>query len=126
MTITRQIIKQQIIKRHIIKQQIVYNNKFVPKGYAGITIWPFIFINTAYKHNDEVLNHEKIHYKQQIELLILPFFIIYGLHYVINMIKYNNHDKAYRNIIFEKEAYKYQNDFSYLKRRKMFACFRTK
>lgn len=102
----------------------VYNDKFVPAGYAGITLFPFIFIRTSYKNNEVILNHEKIHYRQQIELLILPFFVIYGLHYIVNIIKYRHHDEAYRKIVFEKEAYKYQNDFSYLKTRKLFACFR--
>lgn len=39
--------------------------------------------------------------------------------------KYKAHlYKAYRNVLFEKEAHKFQNDLDYLHRRKMFAWLR--
>lgn len=64
----------------------------------------------------EIINHEKIHLRQQLELLILPFYILYLISYLINFIKYKKHHLAYRNIIFEKEAYDYESDLSYLKK----------
>ncbi|AFD55134.1 hypothetical protein RA0C_0118 [Riemerella anatipestifer ATCC 11845 = DSM 15868] len=69
------------------------------------------------------MNHEKIHLRQQLELLILPFFVWYGLNYLWNLIKYKNHREAYRNIIFEQEAYENQNDLEYLKNRKLWQIF---
>jgi hypothetical protein len=53
--------------------------------------------------------------KQQIELLIIPFYIIY-LEAIF---------KGYKNISFEKEAYRKEQDFDYLKRRKIFAMWRN-
>ena len=44
--------------------------------YIGITIFPFVIINKKYKGNEIILNHEQIHRKQQLELLVIPFFII--------------------------------------------------
>jgi len=47
----------------------------IPKGFRGITLFPFIILfSSEYKHNYILLNHEKNHIRQQLELLILPFF----------------------------------------------------
>lgn len=71
-----------------------------------MAIWPFIFIRERKFANDEVImNHERIHHRQQLRWFIIPFYLIYVFSYLFNLIKYKNHDKAYRNIPFEKEAY---------------------
>ncbi len=89
---------------------------------SGMAIFPFIFVKSKVLANDEVvINHEKIHLKQQLELLILPFYIAYLFHYVINLMIYRNHYQAYLNIVFEREAYVYEKDLNYLKRRRIFA-----
>lgn len=97
-------------------------NTIFLSNYKGITFFPFIFYRGTL--NERFVNHEKIHIRQQLELLVLPFFVIYILHYLINFIRYAEHDKAYRNIIFEKEAYGNESNLEYLKTRKLFQCFR--
>ncbi|MGV8946639.1 MAG: hypothetical protein ACOH1N_09435 [Lutibacter sp.] len=67
------------------------------------------------------MNHEKIHLKQQIELLWIFFFVWYFIEYFIRIIQYKKHDIAYRNISFEKEAYKNEQNLNYLEYRKVFA-----
>ena len=67
---------------------IINNSKLVPKGFIGITIWPFIFLRYDVKHHgiirySRLVNHEKIHLRQQIELLIIPFYILYVLFAII-------------------------------------------
>lgn len=90
-----------------------------PKRIAGITLWPFIFIkNKELKRNSELLNHERIHLRQQLELFILPFYLWYITEYVLRCIKYRNLKKAYVNICFEREAYANEEDELYLKKRK--------
>ncbi len=96
----------------------------VPYGYVGITIYPFIFLRSKQNKNAKVVNHERIHLRQQLELLIVVFFIWYLIDYFIKLIKYRNRKKAYRNIIFEKEAYSNERDFNYLKRRKLYSYLR--
>ncbi|TDW44275.1 hypothetical protein EV144_10924 [Flavobacterium sp. 270] len=93
----------------------------IPKGYRGMTVYPFILIK-YYKDqvNAVFLNHEKIHLRQQLEMLILPFFICYFLEFLIRFIQYKNKDLAYRNISFEREAYANETDFNYLKNRSFF------
>lgn len=100
---------------------ILISKYIVPKGYIGITIFPFMFLkSSALKGNDVLLNHEKIHLRQQLELLIIPFFIIYIFEFLIRLIHYKNWNLAYRNISFEREAYAKEKDLDYLKSRPLF------
>lgn len=93
---------------------------------AAMAIYPFILIKKADYKNDKVLiNHEKIHHRQQLELLIIPFYIFYLLNYLFNLLKYKSHYKAYLNIVFEKEAFSHEHDFSYLNTRRMFEWFKS-
>jgi hypothetical protein len=91
---------------------------------GGLTIFPFIFLNSklSEERRKVLLNHEKIHIRQQIELLVIPFFIFYTINYFINLIRYRNHKNAYRNIVFEKEAFIKEKEMDYLSKRK-FASF---
>jgi hypothetical protein len=96
----------------------VISFRFLPA--AGMALFPFILVKrTKYKNNKAFINHEKIHLVQQLELLILGFYVLYLLNYLVNLFKYKNHQKAYLNIIFEREAYSMESDLSYLKRRKL-------
>jgi len=81
-----------------------------------MAIFPFILLKKeSYKEDKEIINHETIHLRQQLELLILPFYILYLLNYLINLIRYKNHDLAYRKIIFEQEAYNHESNLNYLR-----------
>ena len=49
-----------------------------PRGFRGLTLFPFVFVKSKKDLQDLVfLNHEKIHFRQQIELLIVPFYVLY-------------------------------------------------
>lgn len=88
----------------------------------GMALYPFILVKEKQNlNNQQLINHELIHFKQQIELLILPFYICYIINYFVNLLYYKEHQKAYLQIIFEREAYKYDKDLSYLKKRKFLA-----
>jgi len=83
---------------------------------AGMAIFPFILLKKAsYKTDKEIINHEKIHLRQQLELLVLPFYILYLANYLFNLIRFKKHDLAYRKIVFEEEAYENEHDLNYLK-----------
>lgn len=101
---------------------IIIKNHFLPfKGYKAITIWPFIF--TRIDLDEISLNHENIHGKQQLEMLILFFYIWYGIEYLIRFLFYHKYN-PYRMISFEVEAYKNQDDLNYLKNRKLYSWFK--
>lgn len=107
---------------NIAFDMIVIFKYIIPKYYSGLTIFPFIFLrNKKSIHNALFLNHEKIHLKQQIELLWIFFFVWYFIEYGIRLFQYKNQDFAYKMISFEKEAYKNELDLNYLESRKTFA-----
>ncbi len=93
----------------------------VPKGYTGITIYPFIFLKyDALKTDSILINHERIHLRQQRELLIIPFYIFYSIEFLTRLITLRNWKKAYKKISFESEAYDNEKDLNYLKSRPFF------
>ncbi|MFJ1474907.1 hypothetical protein ACILE9_11690 [Capnocytophaga cynodegmi] len=99
--------------------------RLIPKGYRAITLYPFIFVRERMDKNNAVLiNHECIHLRQQAELLVVFFYLWYLLDFLWKYAKYRNREKAYQNIIFEKEAYSNESNLEYLKVRKCFGFIR--
>ena len=97
---------------------ILVSNYMVPKGYLGITIFPFVLLKTLdLKNNVVLINHEKIHLRQQLELLVIPFYVVYVVEFFIRFIQYKKGHLAYKNISFEREAYCNEHDSSYLNHR---------
>jgi hypothetical protein len=118
---------------------------------AGITLAPFgIFIKEKYLTNNFIKNHESIHWKQQIEMILLgtiislitivtflcfktfslwllisiifPFFLFYILYLIEWFIKiFFYGNKAYVNLSSEREAYANEYNLEYLKTRKHYA-----
>lgn len=92
------------------------------RSVNAMAFFPFIILkNIVQKENKILINHEKIHIKQQTELLVLFFFIWYFVEYLIRLFIYQNFDQAYRNISFEKEAYSNQENLTYLSKRKFWS-----
>ena len=92
------------------------------KDFLAICLCGFIF--SVRPLNKVELNHELIHAAQQRELLYLPFFVWYGLEWLVLLLKYRDGMTAYQHIRFEKEAYQHQHDLTYLKKRKLFQYLR--
>ena len=86
----------------------------------GLALFPFIFTKTK-AVSKTLINHELIHHRQQIELLIFPFYILYLINYLVGLVKYKNSNQAYMNICFEKEAYQNDQNLDYLKKRDFWA-----
>lgn len=104
----------------IVCQNLLKNTKI-----NGITLYPFIFIkNPDDKKNKVLINHEKIHLKQQLELFIIFFYIAYVAEYYHHLFKLKNGHKAYLAISFEREAYANEHDLNYLKKRKFWAFWK--
>lgn len=94
----------------------------IPKGYRGLTVFPFVIIKYRFdSENQTLINHERIHIRQQLELLVLPFFLWYFIEYAVRLLQYRNANLAYRNISFEREAYSNELDLNYLKTRRIFS-----
>ena len=97
---------------------ILVIKKLTPRGFRGITVFPFILLTHKKDREDKVIiNHEMIHIRQQVELLVLPFFLWYGIEFLVRWLQCKNRHIAYRNICFEREAYANEKDLYYLKQR---------
>jgi hypothetical protein len=98
---------------------VIFCPYLLPKGIVGLTLFPFIILkNKEDKNNLVLMNHEKIHIRQQLELLVFPFYVLYLLDFCRQYFKFRNIALAYRNIVFEREAYVNEKKFYYLKNRR--------
>ena len=92
---------------------------------TAMALFPFmLFKRAALKKEPLLINHEKIHFYQQLELLVLPFYVLYLINYLINLIRFKDHSRAYFNICFEREAYTNDRDINYLKKRRPYSWLR--
>ncbi len=104
-----------VLKWKWVLRVLSYINGFPVDGFC---CFPFIFIKE--EASDRLIRHETIHYHQMKETLVLGYLIIYIVSYLINRYKKMSHQVAYRNIIFEVEAYDNQHIVDYLKYRKKY------
>lgn len=89
-------------------------------GPDGMALFPFILVRHA-NPGPALLNHERIHLRQQAELGIFLFYIWYVLEYVIRRFQHRDHYRAYRSISFEREAFANDDNLTYLKSRSVWA-----
>ncbi len=108
-----------------MKFPIVIENSSIPKylsvfiNIGAITLWPFIISRN--KLNEQTLNHEKIHIRQQQELLLVGFYLLYVYYWLRGLWEYRDPYMAYHMIPFEQEAYECEIDMQYLQSRKRFS-----
>jgi hypothetical protein len=91
---------------------------------APINIWAFsfaFFVVCRGKLTKETRRHETIHYHQQIELLFVFQWILYGAFYLIGRFKHGTWADAYYLNPFEQEAYSNDGVEGYLNQRKHWA-----
>lgn len=121
----------------MIKVKIV-ENKILPFGkFVAFTLGKFIFTKDASKLTDKIIRHETIHYCQQAELAYIGFLVMYLLSFITQFIrclfikrigKIDNGEnsvwvRAYRTVLFEREAYLHENDEDYLDKRAPYEWF---
>lgn len=94
--------------------------RLIPDGICLNLFGLFLTRDTSWI-DKYIINHERIHNAQQRELLFIPFYILYLLEWAVRMIMYRNFDKAYRNISFEREAYRNGRNLTYLTTRPLYS-----
>ncbi len=105
---------------------LIVSDKFLKSisffmNVGGISLFPFIILNTRLSKIPAKINHETIHMKQQLELLVIFFYLFYVLEYIFRIFQYGNVQKAYLNISFEREAYSNETNLNYLSTRKWYS-----
>jgi len=81
----------------------------------GIWVW------SRGEMSETTKRHETIHYKQQLELLFVFQWLLYGLFWLVNLVKHRDGAVAYQRIPFEIEAYGNQSKVNYIENRKRYA-----
>ena len=80
-----------------------------------MALFPFILVNRTKKADEVLINHERIHLMQQLEMLVIPFYLLYLFELIT---------RGYRQISFEKEAYENEKNLRYLLERKCYSWLR--
>ena len=82
----------------------IHTRHFPPRRFLAITLFPFIFHKGRMSEQD--IRHETIHLWQQATLLVVLFYVLYLLFWVVNLVRYRDSFRAYREIPFERSAYR--------------------
>jgi hypothetical protein len=96
---------------------------------APINIWAISFgfwVWCRGELSDTTKRHETIHYQQQLELLFVGQWILYGLFHLIGLVRYRDGAKAYRENPFEREAYANEDHPYYLLNRKRYCWWKMR
>ncbi len=102
----------------------VIQNKLIPfKGYSYINLFGLIFTRDKSKISAKSYNHEKIHLKQMQEMLWIPFYLWYGIEYILIRLcrLFSKQSTVYHDVSFEEEAYNNQDDYTYPETRKHYS-----
>lgn len=91
------------------------------KIYTGFSFFIFIWISDHAHDRKQVINHERIHFYQQLELLFVIHWILYLGFYFKNRMKGLTHMEAYYSNPFEKEAYAEEAKEEYLLKRRPYS-----
>lgn len=108
--------------------KIIWNNLIPVKGFKAINLFGVLFVRGDAAISEKMLRHERIHTMQMREMLYVPFYLWYGIEYVIRFLGWcfekkpcDPNDKPYNRMSFEKEAYDNEHNVYYLKTRKHFS-----
>jgi len=88
----------------------------LPRHFYAINLCGFILARRPLTETE--LRHERIHSRQQRELLYVGFLVWYGVEWLCHYARQHDAWAAYQSIRFEREAYQHQGDPAYLKRRR--------
>jgi hypothetical protein len=88
--------------------KIIYNNIIPFQGYKCINLFGILFCRKNAKIDDKTIEHESIHSNQMKYMIWVFFYLWYVIEWFIKVFKYKNFHTAYRNISFEREAYKFE------------------
>ena len=95
----------------------------INKRYVGFSFFIFVWIYYGNRYQSQIektIRHEKIHFKQQLELLFIFSWIVWAVLRIRSRVL-NGKEKAYREHPWEREAYSNQDDLDYLNKRKFLA-----
>jgi hypothetical protein len=98
----------------------IVRSRYLPpsRRHVAINLFGVFFVHPNVHVNERIVNHERIHTAQMRELCYIPFYLIYLTEWLIRLMMKGN---AYMSISFEREAYRHEFEYDYLKHRKHYA-----
>lgn len=91
----------------------------------ALTIYPFIFVRRSTRGHTELIRHETIHIRQQLELLVVGAWLLFFIEYLYaRYIKKLDARQAYYFTCLEQEAHRNAIKENYLKIRKPYAMLK--
>ena len=87
---------------------IIHTRRFPPGEFDAITLFPVIFCKNK-QITERELRHETVHLWQQAALLVIPFYLLYIAFWGINLIRFKESGRAYREIPFARSAYRLES-----------------
>jgi len=97
----------------------IIRTKYIPlRGFSAINLLGILFVHPGVYLSQELVNHERIHTAQILEMGIIGFYVWYVVEWLVRLLRRGN---AYRKISFEREAYDNQRDLDYLQHRRHYA-----
>ena len=99
---------------------LIIRNRFLPfKRFTAINLLGVLFAHPGAEIDERLINHERIHTRQMLEMLIVGFYLWYVIEWIIRLIIMRTN--AYRNISFEREAYANEGNLNYIRQRKPYS-----
>ena len=90
----------------------IIRNKFIPfRRFEAINLFGVLFCHPDSKITPQLINHERIHTAQMLEMLVVGFYLWYTVEWLVRLLMRGN---AYLNISFEREAYRHMYNLEYL------------
>ena len=99
---------------------VIRTRKRIFRYYTGFSFFIFIWISRLEQDERRLIRHERIHFLQQVELLFIFHWLLYGGFYTFLRLKGHRHYIADRFKPFELEGDENDNDPGYERKRKLF------
>ncbi len=97
----------------------VWLSKIAPIEINAVSFACFVFCRGELSKTSR--RHETIHYHQQLEMIFVGQWLLYGLFCLIGLVRYRSGKKAYYENPFEREAYDNQKKYTYLEKRPLWS-----
>ena len=97
----------------------VWLSKIAPINVWAVSIGWWVWCRGELTETQKT--HETIHFHQQLEMLFVFQWMLYGIFWLVGMAKHGDGKKAYYNNPFEQEAYTNESDGDYLNKRTRYA-----
>lgn len=104
--------------------KIIRNNLLPFKPFTAINLLGVMFVRSDARIDEPLINHERIHTAQMLELWVVPFYVLYIGEWLVRVTCFRSSFRdAYMNLSFEREAYRHMYEPEYHDKRRRWAMW---